>query len=97
MCRSHLSLEEKTDENGFVHPEFAQITRLGFGRAAARNPNVQNPPNPANFPAELSEYEWPAIRSAFAPPPGKSLSDQLLSFRMGARFICGCSFSCEYW
>jgi DNA polymerase I-like protein with 3'-5' exonuclease and polymerase domains len=84
------SLEEKTDENGFVHPEFAQITRLGFGRAAARNPNVQNPPNPANFPAELAEYELPPIRSAFAPPPGKALIACDLS-KIHTRIACEAS------
>jgi DNA polymerase I-like protein with 3'-5' exonuclease and polymerase domains len=84
------SLEEKTGENGFVHPEFAQITRLGFGRAAARNPNVQNPPNPANFPAELAEYELPAIRSAFAPPPGKALIACDLS-KIHTRIACEAS------
>ncbi len=58
--------------------------------AAARNPNVQNPPNPANFPAELAEYELPAIRSAFAPPPGKALIACDLS-KIHTRIACEAS------
>ncbi len=61
----YLTNLKESLRDGYVRSHYTQINRAAFGRSSSQHPNLQNPPNPSNFPRELEAYNLPAIRTVF--------------------------------
>ena len=88
----HNLLEALRD--GYVRGSYTQINRAAFGRSSCQNPNLQNPPNPSNFPPELEVYNLPPIRAVFVAHPGTKLIVSDLS-KAHTRIACEASGDAE--
>ncbi|OKH30916.1 hypothetical protein NIES2119_30040 [[Phormidium ambiguum] IAM M-71] len=84
-----INLKESL-RDGYVRSHYTQINRAAFGRSSSQHPNLQNPPNPSNFPDELQAYNLPAIRTVFVAHPGTSLIVSDLS-KAHTRIACEAS------
>lgn len=84
-----INLKESL-RDGYVRSHYTQINRAAFGRSSSQHPNLQNPPNPSNFPGELQAYNLPAIRTVFVAHPGTSLIVSDLS-KAHTRIACEAS------